>query len=51
VLVESRAPGDETAANRIRREVIAKVLAAIEVRSAQVRVLPPGSLPKTRRAS
>ena len=47
VLVESRAAGDEAAEGRIRRQVTAKVLAEIDVRPAQVRVLPPGSLPKT----
>jgi fatty-acyl-CoA synthase len=47
VLVEARAAGDETAEVAIRREVTAKVVAEIDVRPAQVRVLPPGSLPKT----
>jgi fatty-acyl-CoA synthase len=47
LLVESRAAGDEPAEAQIRREVIARVVSEIDVRPAQVRVLPPGSLPKT----
>jgi fatty-acyl-CoA synthase len=47
VLVESRAAGDEKAEGLIRRQVTAKVVSEIDVRPAQVRVLPPGSLPKT----
>ena len=47
VLVESRSHGDEAAEQRIGREVTARVVAEIDVRPAAVRVLPPGSLPKT----
>jgi fatty-acyl-CoA synthase len=47
VLVESRAAGDEAAAAQIGREVTARIVAEIEARPAAVRVLPPGSLPKT----
>jgi fatty-acyl-CoA synthase len=47
VLVESRSAGDEAAERDIRRQVAARVVAEIDVRPAQVRVLPPGSLPKT----
>ena len=47
VLAESRAAGDEAAEEQIRREVTAKVRSEIDVRPAVVRVLPPGSLPKT----
>jgi fatty-acyl-CoA synthase len=47
VLVESRSAGDEAAEKDIRREVTARVVAEIAVRPTQVRVLPPGSLPKT----
>ncbi len=44
VLAEARPAGDE---DRIRREITARVTAEIGVRPAVVRVLPPGSLPKT----
>jgi fatty-acyl-CoA synthase len=47
VLVESRAAGDEKAEGLIRRAVISKVVSEVDVRPAQVRVLPPGTLPKT----
>jgi fatty-acyl-CoA synthase len=47
VLAESRAAGDEAAEEQIRREVTARVMSEIDVRPATVRVLPPGSLPKT----
>ena len=47
VLVESRQAGDETAAKQIAAEVTSRVTAEIEARPAAVRVLPPGSLPKT----
>jgi len=47
VLVESRAAGDEAAAAEIGREVTARIVAEIEARPAAVRVVPPGSLPKT----
>jgi fatty-acyl-CoA synthase len=47
VLVESRAAGDPAAEERIGREVISRIVAEIEVRPATVKVLPPGSLPKT----
>ncbi|NMO52405.1 fatty acyl-AMP ligase [Actinoplanes sp. TBRC 11911] len=47
LLVESRAAGDETAEAQIRREVTARVVSEIEARPSQVRVLPPGTLPKT----
>jgi fatty-acyl-CoA synthase len=47
LLVESRAAGDASAEAQIRREVITRVVAEIDARPAQVRVLPPGSLPKT----
>jgi fatty-acyl-CoA synthase len=44
VLVESRSRGDE---ERIVREVTARIVAQIQARPASVRVLPPGTLPKT----
>jgi fatty-acyl-CoA synthase len=47
VLVESRAAGDPEAEARVSREVISRIVAEIEVRPAAVKVLPPGSLPKT----
>jgi fatty-acyl-CoA synthase len=47
VLVESRAAGDPEAEARVGREVISRIVAEIEVRPAAVKVLPPGSLPKT----
>ena len=47
VLVESRAHGDEAAAAQIGREVTSRIVAEIDARPALVRVLPPGSLPKT----
>jgi fatty-acyl-CoA synthase len=47
VLVESRAAGDPSAEERITREVTSRVVAEIEVRPAAVKVLPPGTLPKT----
>ncbi|MEV6847334.1 fatty acyl-AMP ligase [Actinoplanes sp. NPDC051411] len=47
VLVESRAAGDPEAEERVGREVISRIVAEIEVRPAAVKVLPPGSLPKT----
>ncbi|MCO8269228.1 fatty acyl-AMP ligase [Actinoplanes sp. TRM 88003] len=47
VLAESRSAGDETAAAQIAREVTSRVVSEIDARPAQVRVLPPGSLPKT----
>ncbi|GIE95408.1 fatty acyl-AMP ligase [Paractinoplanes rishiriensis] len=47
VLAESRAAGDAAAEEMIRRSVTARVVAEIDVRPAVVKVLPPGSLPKT----
>jgi fatty-acyl-CoA synthase len=47
VLVESRAAGDPEAEERVGREVISRIVSEIEVRPAAVKVLPPGSLPKT----
>jgi len=47
VLVESRSAGDEAAEKDITRQVTARVLADVDVRPSVVRVLPPGSLPKT----
>ena len=47
VLVESRVHGDDAAEQQIGRAVTARVVAEIQVRPAAVRVLPPGSLPKT----
>jgi len=47
VLAESRQAADETAAKEIARQVTARVVAEIDARPALVRVLPPGSLPKT----
>jgi fatty-acyl-CoA synthase len=47
VLVESRMAGDEAAEKQIRHEVTGKVVAEVDARPAAVRVLPPGSLPKT----
>ncbi|MGK5682949.1 fatty acyl-AMP ligase [Actinoplanes sp. URMC 104] len=47
VLVESRQAGDADAARRIAREVTTRVVAEIDARPAVVRVLLPGSLPKT----
>jgi fatty-acyl-CoA synthase len=47
VLVESRAAGDPEAEERVAREVVSRVVAEIQVRPAAVKVLPPGSLPKT----
>lgn len=47
VLVESRASGDAAQADRIGREVVARIVAEMDVRPAAVRVLPPGALPKT----
>jgi fatty-acyl-CoA synthase len=47
VLVESRLAGDEAAAKQIGREVTSRVVAEIDARPSVVRVLPPGSLPKT----
>jgi fatty-acyl-CoA synthase len=47
VLVESRAAGDPAAAEKIGRAVTARIVAEISVRPAAVRVLSPGSLPKT----
>jgi fatty-acyl-CoA synthase len=44
VLAEARPSGDE---DQIQRQIIARVNAEIGVRPAAVRVLPPGSLPKT----
>jgi fatty-acyl-CoA synthase len=44
VLAEARPAGEE---DRIRREIIARVNAEIGVRPAAVRLLPPGTLPKT----
>ena len=47
VLVESRMSGDEAAEEHIRRDVAARVVAEVAVRPSLVRVLPPGTLPKT----
>ncbi|WP_433306565.1 fatty acyl-AMP ligase [Actinoplanes sp. CA-030573] len=47
VLAESRRAGDEEAEERIRREIVSTVVAEAGARPAVVRVLPPGSLPKT----
>ena len=47
VLVESRGAGDPAAEERIVREVTSRITAEIGARPARVRVLPPGSLPKT----
>jgi fatty-acyl-CoA synthase len=47
VLVESRVAGDPEAEERVAREVLSRIVAEIQVRPAAVRVLPPGSLPKT----
>jgi fatty-acyl-CoA synthase len=47
VAVESRAAADVGEADRIAAEVRSAVTAAMGVRPAVVRVLPPGSLPKT----
>jgi fatty-acyl-CoA synthase len=47
VLAESRQATDETAAEAMAREVTARVVAEIDARPAVVRILPPGSLPKT----
>jgi fatty-acyl-CoA synthase len=47
VLVESRVAGDPEAEERVAREVLSRIVAEIQVRPATVRVLPPGSLPKT----
>ncbi|MBU2664708.1 fatty acyl-AMP ligase [Actinoplanes bogorensis] len=47
VLAESKQAGDEAAAQQIAREVTARVVAEIDARPAAVRILPPGSLPKT----
>jgi fatty-acyl-CoA synthase len=47
VLVESRVAGEPEAEDRLAREVLSRIVAEIQVRPAAVRVLPPGSLPKT----
>nr|WP_127505572.1 fatty acyl-AMP ligase [Actinoplanes solisilvae] len=47
VLAESRQATDEAAAKQIAREVTARVVAEIDARPSVVRILPPGSLPKT----
>lgn len=47
VLVESRLSGDEAAEKHLREEVTARVVAEVDARPALVRVLPPGTLPKT----
>ncbi|GAA0522664.1 fatty-acyl-CoA synthase [Paractinoplanes deccanensis] len=47
VVVESRAAGDSAAAAEIAREVTGRIVAEIDARPAQVKVMPPGSLPKT----
>lgn len=47
VLVESRLAGDESAEKQISREVMSRVVSEIDARPTAVRVLPPGSLPKT----
>ena len=47
VLAESRQATDEAAAQEIARQVTARVVAEIDARPSVVRVLPPGSLPKT----
>lgn len=47
VALESNKAGDEDEAARIRKEVTAKVVAAVGVRPRTVTVLPAGSLPKT----
>jgi len=46
VIAESKLAGSP-AADEIAKQVTARVVAEIDVRPAQVRVLPPGSLPKT----
>jgi fatty-acyl-CoA synthase len=47
VVVESRAAADPAAAAEIAREVTRRIVAEIDARPAQVKVMPPGSLPKT----
>ena len=47
VLAESRQAADEAAAQQIAREVISRVVAEIDARPSVVRILPPGSIPKT----
>ncbi|GIF21617.1 putative ligase [Paractinoplanes tereljensis] len=47
VIAESKLADDEAAAARIVREVTSRVVSEIDARPAQVRVVPPGSLPKT----
>ncbi|MFD0516830.1 AMP-binding protein [Paractinoplanes durhamensis] len=47
VIAESKLAGDDAAEKAIAKQVTARVVAEIDVRPAQVRVLPPGSLPKT----
>ncbi|GIM90883.1 putative ligase [Paractinoplanes toevensis] len=47
VIAESKLADDETAAAKIVKEVTSRVVAEIDARPAQVRVVPPGSLPKT----
>jgi fatty-acyl-CoA synthase len=47
VLAESRQAGDADAAEQIAKEVTSRVVAEVDARPAAVRVVPPGSLPKT----
>lgn len=47
VAVESKLAGDPEAEARLRREITAQVVDAVEFRPVSVVVLPPGSLPKT----
>jgi fatty-acyl-CoA synthase len=47
VLAESRQATDEAAVAQIVREVTSRVVSEIDVRPSAVRILPPGSLPKT----
>jgi fatty-acyl-CoA synthase len=47
VVVESRQAGAAEAERAIAKDVTSRVVSAVGVRPAEVRVLPPGSLPKT----
>ncbi|GAA0585171.1 fatty acyl-AMP ligase [Paractinoplanes ferrugineus] len=47
VIAESKLAGDEAAEKAITKEITARVVAEIDARPARVRVVPPGSLPKT----
>ncbi|HET6258481.1 MAG TPA: fatty acyl-AMP ligase [Pseudonocardia sp.] len=47
VAVESRSAGDPEAEKLIRKDVASRVVSAVAVRTAEVVVLGPGSLPKT----